>query len=40
MSAQIDFWFSLGSTYSYLTVVRIEDAARQNSVMFQGISSM
>jgi 2-hydroxychromene-2-carboxylate isomerase len=35
MSAQIDFWFSIGSTYSYLTVMRIEDVARQNSVMFR-----
>ena len=32
MSAQIDFWFSIGSTYSYLSVMRIEDVARQHSV--------
>jgi 2-hydroxychromene-2-carboxylate isomerase len=35
MSASIDFWFSIGSTYSYLSVMRIEDVARQNSVLFR-----
>ena len=24
----IDFWYSIGSTYTYLTVPRIEEAAR------------
>ena len=25
----LDFWYSIGSTYSYLTVMRIADAAAQ-----------
>ena len=28
----IDFWFSIGSTYSYLTVMRVTDAARNAGV--------
>jgi 2-hydroxychromene-2-carboxylate isomerase len=28
----LDFWFSIGSTYSYLTVMRIDDAARAAGV--------
>lgn len=32
MSAPIDFWFSIGSTYTYLTVMRIEEVARQSGV--------
>ena len=32
MSSPIDFWVSIGSTYSYLTVMRIEEVARQNRV--------
>ncbi|KZY32719.1 2-hydroxychromene-2-carboxylate isomerase [Roseovarius sp. HI0049] len=29
---QIDFWYSIGSTYTYLTVWRIEEAARRAGV--------
>jgi 2-hydroxychromene-2-carboxylate isomerase len=32
MASQIDFWFSIGSTYSYLSVMRVEDVARKHSV--------
>jgi 2-hydroxychromene-2-carboxylate isomerase len=32
MSPQIEFWFEFGSNYSYLSVMRIEDAARQHDV--------
>ncbi len=35
MSSPIDFWFSIGSTYSYLTAMRIEDVGRQSSVTFR-----
>jgi 2-hydroxychromene-2-carboxylate isomerase len=35
MSEPIDFWFSIGSTYAYLTVMRIEDAARRAGVSFR-----
>ena len=28
--AQIDFWYSIGSTYSYLTVMRLPEVARNN----------
>ncbi len=31
-SAEIDFWFEFGSSYSYLSVMRIEDEARRHSV--------
>ena len=27
--AEIEFWFEFGSNYSYLSVMRIEDAARR-----------
>ena len=30
--AQIDFWYSIGSTYSYLTVLRLDDIATQNGL--------
>lgn len=30
----IDFWYSIGSTYSYLTVMRLTDYARIHSVRF------
>ncbi len=30
--SEIDFWYSIGSTYSYLTVARIEDAATAEGV--------
>ncbi|WP_291730825.1 2-hydroxychromene-2-carboxylate isomerase [Leisingera sp. F5] len=29
---ELDFWYSIGSTYSYLTVMRITDAAAQAGV--------
>lgn len=35
MSEPIDFWFSIGSTYTYLTVMRIEDVARRFGVSFR-----
>jgi 2-hydroxychromene-2-carboxylate isomerase len=31
----IDFWVSIGSTYSYLTVMRIEEVAKANSIKFR-----
>ena len=30
-----DFWFSIGSTYTYLTVERIGDLARENGIDVQ-----
>ncbi len=33
--ASIDFWFSVGSTYTYLTVMRLDDVARQSGVEFR-----
>jgi len=30
----IDFWFSIGSTYSYLTIMRLEDVARETDASF------
>jgi 2-hydroxychromene-2-carboxylate isomerase len=35
MSAPIDFWFSIGSTYTYLSVMRIGDIERQNGIAFR-----
>ena len=32
MARTIEFWFEFGSNYSYLSVMRIEDAARQRGV--------
>jgi 2-hydroxychromene-2-carboxylate isomerase len=29
MPSQIDFWFCIGSTYSYLTIMRIDEVARR-----------
>jgi 2-hydroxychromene-2-carboxylate isomerase len=31
----IDFWFSIGSTYSYLTVMRLQDYAAASGVPFE-----
>lgn len=31
----IEFWYSIGSTYSYLTVMRLDDVARQTGVEFR-----
>ncbi len=33
--AQIDFWFSIGSTYSYLTVMRLSEVAQSSGIEFQ-----
>ncbi len=33
--AQIDFWFSIGSTYSYLTVMRLSAVAQSSGIEFQ-----
>ena len=33
--ATIDFWFSVGSTYSYLTVMRLPDVAKSSGVEFR-----
>ena len=33
--AQIDFWYSIGSTYSYLTVMRLPQVARARGVTFR-----
>lgn len=35
MSDPIDFWFSIGSTYTYLTVMRIGDVARREGIAFR-----
>jgi 2-hydroxychromene-2-carboxylate isomerase len=35
MSSPIDFWFSIGSTYTYLSVMRIEEIQRQSGVAFR-----
>ena len=31
----IDFWFSIGSTYSYLSVMRLPEVARMEGLMFR-----
>lgn len=31
---RIDFWFSIGSTYSYLSVMRLQDIEQKHSVRF------
>jgi 2-hydroxychromene-2-carboxylate isomerase len=33
--ASIDFWFSIGSTYSYLSVMRLPYVAREHDVQFR-----
>jgi 2-hydroxychromene-2-carboxylate isomerase len=33
--AAIDFWFSIGSTYTYLTVMRIDDVAKREDIEFR-----
>ncbi len=35
MSSPIDFWFSIGSTYSYLSVTRIDEVARCARLTFR-----
>ncbi len=32
--SRIDFWFSIGSTYSYLTVMRLPDVEQESGVAF------
>jgi len=32
---KIDFWYSIGSTYSYLTVMRLADVERSSGVTFR-----
>lgn len=34
-SAQIDFWFTMGSTYSYLSVSRLADVERSSGISFR-----
>ncbi len=34
MDAEIDFWFSIGSTYTYLSVNRLADVAKKENVKF------
>ena len=34
MGQAIDFWFSIGSTYSYLTVMRLPDVERDSGIAF------
>ena len=31
----IDFWFSVGSTYSYLSIMRVPDVARTSGIVFR-----
>ena len=31
---KIDFWYSIGSTYTYLTVMRLSDYAKKNGIVF------
>lgn len=33
--AQIDFWYPIGSTYSYLTVMRLREVERAHNVTFR-----
>jgi 2-hydroxychromene-2-carboxylate isomerase len=35
MNDSIDFWFSIGSTYSYLSVMRLEEVSRREGVHFR-----
>jgi len=35
VDAQIDFWFTMGSTYSYLSVMRIDPLAQSNGLSFR-----
>lgn len=35
MSSSIDFWFAIGSTYTYLSVMRLEIVERQSGVSFR-----
>lgn len=33
--AKIDFWYSVGSTYSYLTVMRLPEVAKASGIVFR-----
>lgn len=33
--ADIDFWFSIGSTYTYLSVMRLSEVARRDGIRFR-----
>ncbi|MGR3493709.1 DsbA family protein [Citreimonas sp.] len=33
--ADIDFWYSIGSTYTYLTVMRLDSVARETGMRFR-----
>ncbi len=35
MAGPVDFWFSIGSTYTYLTVMRIDDVSARTGVPFR-----
>lgn len=34
-NAQIDFWFTMGSTYSFLTVMRLSEVERSTGISFR-----
>jgi 2-hydroxychromene-2-carboxylate isomerase len=34
-AAQIDFWFTMGSTYSFLSAMRLEEVERSTGVSFR-----
>jgi 2-hydroxychromene-2-carboxylate isomerase len=34
-ATQIDFWFTMGSTYSYLSVSRLGDIERSTGISFR-----
>jgi 2-hydroxychromene-2-carboxylate isomerase len=34
-AGQIDFWFTMGSTYSFLSVMRLEEVERSTGVLFR-----
>jgi 2-hydroxychromene-2-carboxylate isomerase len=34
-SDSIDFWYSIGSTYSYLTIVRLDEVAKKKRISFR-----
>jgi 2-hydroxychromene-2-carboxylate isomerase len=36
---QVDFWFTMGSTYSYLTVMRLAEAERGSGICFRWVHS-
>jgi len=33
--SSLDFWFSVGSTYTYLSVMRLDTVERQSGVTFR-----